>query len=90
MESFVQSIVDKSDEEVLEFFSRTDAIRRPERFHSLVKIYSKIDIDMKLFESLLEQIKQIDIKSLNQEDIANSLRLKKLDHPIISQFYKVG
>ncbi|MEL0271150.1 MAG: hypothetical protein VW986_03600, partial [Gammaproteobacteria bacterium] len=61
-----------------------DVIRRPERFHSLVKIYSKIGIDMKLFESLLEQIKQIDIKSLNQEDIANSLRLKKLE--IIQSF----
>ena len=82
--TFVQSILDKSDEEVLEFFSRTDAIRRSERFHSLVKIYSKMDIDMKLFESLLEQIKQIDIKSLNQEDIANSLRLKKLE--IIQSF----
>jgi hypothetical protein len=41
-------------------------------------------IDMKLFESLLEQIKQIDIKSLNQEDIANSLRFKKLE--IIQSF----
>ena len=39
---------------------------------------------MKLFESLLEQIKQIDIKSLNQEDIANSLRLEKLE--IIQSF----
>jgi len=72
-------------EGVLEFFNRTDALRRKERFEQLLAIFVLLGIEVEPIKQLRDQLGAIDIASLDKSNIAKAIKDKKLS--IIALFY---
>ncbi len=67
-----------SADEVLEFFNRTDALRRKERFEQLLTIFSLLGTDVDPIKQLRDQLSAIDISSLGKSDIAKAIQSEKI------------
>ena len=72
-------------EGVLEFFSRTDALRRKDRFEQLLAIFVLLGIEVESIKQLRDQLNDIDIASLDKSNIVEAIQNKKLS--IIELFY---
>jgi len=68
----------QSAEAVLEFFNRTDALRRKRRFEQLLAIFTLLDIEVESIKQLHNQLDRIDINSLDKSNIAEAIQNKKL------------
>ena len=68
----------QSSEAVLNFFARTDALRRKDRFDQLLVIFVLLGVDIKPIKQLQDQLGSIDIASLDKSNIAKAIEEKKL------------
>ena len=75
---FVHNFRQHSAAAILEFFSKTDALRRGERFQQLLKIFALLGSDIKPIETLLVALNNIDTANLDKHNIAAEIRQRKL------------
>lgn len=75
---FVATFTQHSAESILDFFRKTDALRRSERFGQLLKVFIFLGIDTKPIEALQVAFNNIDISILDRCDIATEIRQQKL------------
>jgi len=78
-------LAQKNTEAVLEFFNRTDALRRKERFEQLLAIFVLLGIEVEPIKKLRDQLSDIDFASLDKSNIAKAIQSKKLS--IIELFF---
>ncbi len=81
---FVKEFTANSVKDILDFYLQTDALRRQKRFVKLLNIYGILGFDVEIISNLLEDLKGIDISSLNKERIVEELFAKRLS--VIRQF----
>ena len=74
---FVQSFTQQTPEEVFEFFAKTDALRRKDRFADLLAVYRLLSINVDAINQLAEQLATIDIASLDKANIAQAIANEK-------------
>ncbi|ALE52692.1 polynucleotide adenylyltransferase [Candidatus Thioglobus autotrophicus] len=74
---FVQSFTQQTPEEVFEFFAKTDALRRKDRFVDLLAVYQLLSINVDAINRLAEQLATIDIASLDKSNIAQAIANEK-------------
>ncbi len=77
---FAQAFMQKDTQAVLEFFNKTDALRRAERFAQLLEIFTLLHVNVKPIVRLREELSDIDVASLNLDgnDIGKAIAQKKL------------
>ncbi|MDG2354074.1 MAG: polynucleotide adenylyltransferase [Gammaproteobacteria bacterium] len=75
----------QSPEVVLDFFARTDALRRKDRFDQLLVIFVLLGIEVESIKQLRDQLSSIDITSLDKSNIAKAIEEEKL--LIITSFF---
>ncbi|MBT4668104.1 MAG: polynucleotide adenylyltransferase, partial [Candidatus Ruthia sp.] len=63
----------QSSEAVLNFFARTDALRRKDRFDQLLVIFVLLGIEVESIKQLRDQLGSIDIASLDKSNIAKAI-----------------
>jgi len=85
---FVQSFNQQSPEFIYEFFAKTDALRRKDRFADLLQVYQLLLVDVSAIMELAEKMSGIDIASLDKTNIAQAIVNEK--RAIISLFLKLG
>ncbi len=72
-------------EVVLDFFRRTDALRRKWRFEQLLAVFVLLGVEVGPIKQLRDHLNDIDITNLNKSNIAEEIHNKKL--LIIELFY---
>lgn len=75
---FLQDFQQKDPEQLLDFFLKTDAMRRQERFVELLQAYALLEVDTKSLQALWQQLLDIDIASLDQDNIAQAIYQQRL------------
>lgn len=68
----------QSADDILRFFNRTDALRRKERFEQLLAIFVLLGIKVESITQLRDQLKNIDIASLDKGNIAEAIQNEKI------------
>lgn len=76
---FVSNIIKYSNSEVLAFYLGCDAIRRAERFETLLTVFELLTIQTDLIRQLWQQIQAIDISQLDKKNIVVELSNKRLE-----------
>ncbi len=74
---FVQSFTQQTPEDVFDFFAKTDALRRKDRFADLLAVYQLLSINVGAINQLAEQLATIDIASLDKANIAQAIANEK-------------
>jgi tRNA nucleotidyltransferase (CCA-adding enzyme) len=74
---FVQSFNEQTTDLIYNFFAKTDALRRQDRFADLLKIYQLLSIDTLKIIKLKKLLLAIDIASLDKTDIARAIISEK-------------
>ena len=70
---FVNSFDLQTSESVYEFFAKTDALRRKERFSDLLQVYQLLSVNVDAIMQLRELLSGIDITSLDKGNIAQAI-----------------
>ena len=70
---FVQSFDDQTAELIYEFFAKTDALRRKDRFEDLLKVYQLLSVNVDGVIKLKGLLGAIDIASLDKTNIAQAI-----------------
>lgn len=65
-------------QQLLEFLLRVDALRREQRFLELLQGYDLLGADTQSLSTLVQQLRSIDIATLDQDNIAKSLHQARL------------
>jgi len=76
---FANVFIQHDSKEILEFFTKTDALRRKERFKSLLVVFELLDINIQLIVQLQDQLSVIDVSKLDKNNIAKAIVNKKMD-----------
>jgi tRNA nucleotidyltransferase/poly(A) polymerase len=76
---FANVFIQHDSKEILEFFTKTDALRRKERFKSLLVVFELLDINIQLIVQLQDQLSVIDVSKLDKNNIAKAIINKKMD-----------
>lgn len=71
--TFVQSFDQQTPELIYEFFAKTDALRRKDRFADLLQVYQLLSIDVSAIVKLFKQLGSIDIASFDKTNIAKEI-----------------
>ncbi len=71
--AFVQSFEQQSAELIYDFFAKTDALRRKDRFADLLQVYRLLSIDVSVIAELVQKFGTIDIASLDKANIAQAI-----------------
>ncbi|MDC9715241.1 MAG: polynucleotide adenylyltransferase [Gammaproteobacteria bacterium] len=74
---FVESFDTKSSDEVFDFFVKTDALRRQERFTELLRTFELLGIDVKHIIELRDLLNTIDVAQLDKQNIVKAIQAKK-------------
>ncbi len=74
---FVKTFKNKSSKEVFDFFTKTDALRRQQRFSDLLEVFSLMDIDVKSVIKLRGLLSAIDVAKLDKSNIAQAIQQEK-------------
>ncbi len=74
---FVSELNQQDAKDVLEFFTKTDALRRKERFKKLLKIFVLLGIDIEPITQLQGQLSAIDVSNLDKSDIVKAIQQAK-------------
>lgn len=77
-QGFVTDFINQSAEDILEFFNRTDALRRANRFEKILQAFALLGHDTTQISSLLKQLLDIKLDYDNSKDIAQALRVEKI------------
>ena len=75
---FAGTFTQHDSEFVLEFFTKTDALRRKERFENLLKIFALLGVDDQPIMQLQNELSNIDITSLDKSNIADAIQKERL------------
>ena len=75
---FAKHFLQQNADEVLLFFTRSDALRRVDRFAQLLSVFSLLNIDVAPIKTLAKKLKAIDIAKLDKNDIAQAIYAEKL------------
>ncbi len=75
---FCAQFVQQSAENILQFFNKTDALRRKQRFVQLLTILALLGIDTQPMIQLKNRFEQIDIANLDKNHIVFEIRRQKL------------
>ncbi|CAB5503437.1 tRNA nucleotidyltransferase [Bathymodiolus thermophilus thioautotrophic gill symbiont] len=81
---FAAKFKTQSSDEVFNFFAKTDALRRQERFAELLTTFALIGIDVSRIVELKDLLNAIDTSSLDKHNIAQVIQQQKLS--IIEDF----
>jgi tRNA nucleotidyltransferase (CCA-adding enzyme) len=73
----VKSFKRRSVDEIFDFFAKTDALRRKDRFTDLIAIYQLLAIDVSPISELARQLSSIDIAVLDKVNIAQAIADEK-------------
>ena len=71
--AFVKSFDEQTVESIYEFFVKTDALRRQERFEDLLSVFQLLLVDVDAIVELKNQLSSIDIASLDKTNIAQAI-----------------
>jgi tRNA nucleotidyltransferase (CCA-adding enzyme) len=74
---FVQSFNEQTTDLIYDFFAKTDALRRQDRFADLLKIYQLLLVDTLIIIKLKKLLLAIDIASLDKTNIAQAIMGEK-------------
>jgi tRNA nucleotidyltransferase (CCA-adding enzyme) len=75
--SFVQSFDSQTVDSIVDFFAKTDALRRKDRFVELLTVYQLLAINVDAIEELTKQLSSIDIAALDKTNIAQAIVSEK-------------
>ncbi|MCH9750063.1 MAG: polynucleotide adenylyltransferase [Proteobacteria bacterium] len=75
--SNVRSFKQQSVDEIFDFFAKTDALRRKDRFVDLLAVYQLLSIDVSSIARLAKQLSGIDISALDKTNIAQAIANEK-------------
>ncbi len=74
---FANKFDTQSSNEIVDFFAKTDALRRQERFTELLTTFELLDIDVSRIIELRNLLNAIDISQLNPENIGVEIQAKR-------------
>ncbi len=74
---FAQNFTDQSSNEIFDFFTKIDALRRKDRFEDLLTTFQLLEIDITPIEHLRDLLKDIDISQLDKSDIGKAIQIEK-------------
>lgn len=74
---FATSFDNQSSNEVFNFFTKTDALRRQDRFAELLATFELLGIDVSRIIELRGLLNMIDISQLNKENIGAEIQIEK-------------
>lgn len=74
---FAMQFANQSNDAVFDFFSKTDALRRKDRFAELLSIFKLLAIDVKVIEKLTNLLRAIDTSKLSQSNIGAAIQAEK-------------
>ena len=75
--SFVQSFDSQSVDSIVDFFAKTDALRRKDRFVELLAVYQLLAINVDAIKELTKQLGLIDVAVLDKTNIAQAIASEK-------------
>jgi tRNA nucleotidyltransferase (CCA-adding enzyme) len=75
--SFVKSFDEQSSDAIYEFFAKTDALRRKDRFEDLLSVFQLLSVNIDAIVKLKDQLSSIDIASLDKANIAQAIADEK-------------
>ncbi|WXT99476.1 MAG: Multifunctional CCA protein [Catillopecten margaritatus gill symbiont] len=81
---FATQFSQQSNDTILDFFTKTDALRRKDRFVELLKIFELLKIDISPITKLRDLLNAIDVSKLDKHNIAEAIQQEKLS--IIKSF----
>jgi tRNA nucleotidyltransferase (CCA-adding enzyme) len=64
--------------EKLEFFSKTDSVRRVERFNKILQVFEFFNIDTKAIKNINSKLQNIDASKLDKKNIAQEIKNARL------------
>jgi tRNA nucleotidyltransferase (CCA-adding enzyme) len=74
---FVKIFSEQSADDMFDFFAKTDALRRKDRFFELLEIFTLLGIDIKPIVALRDLLNAIDVSQLDKTDIAQAIKIEK-------------
>ncbi|KAA0456927.1 MAG: polynucleotide adenylyltransferase [Candidatus Thioglobus sp.] len=75
---FAQKFSQQNDAEILQFFAKTDAIRRKNRFAELLQTFEVLGVDVQNISKLTSTLAAIDVAKLDKTDIAAAIKIEKI------------
>jgi tRNA nucleotidyltransferase (CCA-adding enzyme) len=85
---FSQDFTNHLSNEVFDFFTKTDALRRKDRFEDLLTTFQLLAIDITPIKHLRDLLKDIDVSKLDKSDIGRVIQIEK--KLIINSFLKTA
>ncbi len=77
-QDLANNILNRDKEEVLEFFLKTDAFRRKDRFESIVRAFEIMGIDTSVINKIRQELENIDISSLDKNNMKQEIYSERL------------
>ncbi|MBW5290533.1 MAG: tRNA nucleotidyltransferase [Candidatus Ruthia sp. Asou_11_S2] len=74
---FSQDFPNQSSNEIFDFFTKTDALRRKDRFEDLLTTFQLLAIDITPIKHLRDLLKDIDVSKLDKSDIGKAIQIEK-------------
>ncbi len=74
---FSQDFTSHSSNEIFDFFTKTDALRRQDRFEDLLIVFKLLAINIAPIKHLRGLLKDIDISKLDRSDIGKAIQIEK-------------
>ncbi|QKQ24271.1 polynucleotide adenylyltransferase [Candidatus Ruthia endofausta] len=74
---FAQGFTNQSSNEIFDFFIKTDALRRKDRFEDLLTVFQLLAIDIAPIKHLKDLLKDIDISKLDKLDIGKAIQIER-------------
>jgi len=71
--SFVKLFDEQTEDAIYEFFAKTDALRRKDRFEDLLNVFQLLSVEVGAIIKLKDQLSSIDIASLDKVNIAQAI-----------------
>ena len=81
---FSKDLLSHSAQEVLDFYLKTDSLRRQSRFEKILIAFKELGIDVKPISEILVALKAINVSKLDKALIAEQIAQKRLS--VIGRF----
>ena len=81
---FSKDLLSYSAQEVLDFYLKTDSLRRQRRFEKILIAFKELGIDVKTISEILVALKTINVSKLDKALIAEKIAQKRLS--VIGRF----
>ena len=81
---FSKDLLSHTAQEVLDFYLKTDSLRRQRRFEKILIVFKELGIDVKLISEILVALKTINVSKLDKALIVEQIAQKRLS--VIGRF----